>query len=72
MDARNRTQTPFGADRYQRRFGVPALILIQLTLYGGALAAGLIAGALSHSAVIGASVAGIVAVAVATLLRAGS
>jgi hypothetical protein len=43
----------------------------QIIFYGGALAAGLIAGALSHSAVLGASVAGIAALFVSIRLRDG-
>jgi hypothetical protein len=60
------------ADRDQWQYGVsPQLILNQIIFYGAALLIGLVAGALSHSAIIGASAAGIVALFVAASLRTG-
>ena len=45
------------------------LIGSQIIFYGGALLAGIIAGGLSHSGLVGASVAGILALIVAAGLR---
>jgi hypothetical protein len=48
------------------------LIQAQIIFFAGALAVGLVVGALSHSAVLAASAAGIVAILVAVSLRTGA
>jgi hypothetical protein len=44
------------------------VVLNQVIFYGGALLVGIVAGTLTHSAVIGSSAAGIAALAVAATL----
>jgi hypothetical protein len=47
------------------------LIQTQIIFFGGALAVGLVVGALSHSAVLAACAAGMVAILVAVSFRTG-